>query len=213
MKHTHFNGGFRLTISSAARSRSTCRFWPPLTVVLDLQALRRLADPSFNKAPLDWQDEIFTNSGSPLNDLKEINMNPIEALHDVHTATNDVLTGYREMAARSEPEIQSVIHRLTEMHQHHAAAQEAELARMREAGTDDTSWQGTVNKVVVMMRDWVSDLDRDALPAVRQGEEALLGRYTKALEDSDVRGNAQVVALLQTQYDDVAAEIARLTKS
>lgn len=28
-----------------------------------------------------------------------------EALHSVHTATNDVLKGFREMRARAEPEI------------------------------------------------------------------------------------------------------------
>ena len=29
----------------------------------------------------------------------------IDALRDAHTATNDVLKGYREMVARAEPEI------------------------------------------------------------------------------------------------------------
>ncbi len=53
----------------------------------------------------------------------------IQALHDIHTATNDVLKGYREMAARTEPEIQTVIRRLTEMHQRHASGQESELVR------------------------------------------------------------------------------------
>lgn len=137
----------------------------------------------------------------------------IDALHDVHTATNDVLKGYREMAARAEPEIQAVIHRLTDMHQRHASEQESELARLRDAGKDDTSLQGTVNKVVVILRDWVSDLDRDALPAVRKGEESLHGEYTKALEDSEVRDNPSVTALLRTQQQSIASEIARLPKA
>jgi hypothetical protein len=67
----------------------------------------------------------------------------IDAFHDIHTATNDVLKGYREMAARAEPEIQTVIHRLTDMHERHAAEQSAELAGLRDAGKDDSSLQGT----------------------------------------------------------------------
>lgn len=136
----------------------------------------------------------------------------IDALHDVHTATNDVLKGYREMAARAEPEIQAVIRRLTEMHDRHAAEQAAELARLRETGTDDTSLQGTVNKVVVILRDWVSDLDRDVLPAVRQGEESLRDEYDKALHEAPVSGHPSVAALLTTQLAAINGEIARLPK-
>jgi dTDP-glucose pyrophosphorylase len=135
-----------------------------------------------------------------------------DALHDVHTATNDVLKGYREMSARAEPEIQSVIHRLIDMHERHAAEQEAELVRLRDAGTDDSSLQGTVNKVVVMVRDWVSDLDRDALPAVRDGEKSLRDKYVKALEDGPVSEHATVGALLKTQMAAITSEIARLPK-
>ncbi len=135
----------------------------------------------------------------------------IDALHDVHTATNDVLKGYREMAARAEPEIQTVIRRLSDMHQRHASEQGAELARLRDAGKDDSSLQGTVNKVVVILRDWLSNLDRDALPAVRQGEEALRDEYKKALKDLQAQ-DASVATLLQTQCDAIVSEIARLPK-
>ncbi len=136
----------------------------------------------------------------------------IEALHDIHTATNDVLTGYREMSARAEPEIQTVIRRLTDLHERHAAEQEAELVRLRAAGTDDSSLQGTVNKVVVMVRDWVSDLDRDALPAVRDGEKSLRDKYDKALQDRQVSEHTAIGALLKTQMAAITSEIARLPK-
>ena len=33
------------------------------------------------------------------------------ALHDLHTSTNDVLKGYREMSARAKPEIQTKLMR------------------------------------------------------------------------------------------------------
>lgn len=133
-----------------------------------------------------------------------------DALHDVHTATHDVLTGYREMRARAEPEIQAVIQRLTTMHERHAAEQTAELVRLRDAGQDDTSIQGTVNKVVVILRDWVSELDRDVLPAVRRGEEAVLKSFDETLRAIGPAADTAVATLLRAQRAAIHAEIGRL---
>jgi len=72
------------------------------------------------------------------------------------------------------------------LHERHAAEQAAELVCLRDADKDDTSLQGTVNKVVMVLRDWLSDLDWDALPAVRDGEESLRMEYDKALRDAQV---------------------------
>lgn len=134
----------------------------------------------------------------------------IDALHDIHTATNDVLKGYREMSARAQPEIQMVLRRLTEMHERHAAEQAAELVRFRDAAKDDSSLQGAVNKVVVILRDWLTNLDRDTLPAVREGEESLRDEYVKALQDAEVSKTATVAALLKTQMAEIEREIDRL---
>jgi hypothetical protein len=133
-----------------------------------------------------------------------------DPLHDVHTATNDVLKGYREMSSRAQPDIQPVMRRLTALHERHAAEQSAELARLRDGGKDDTSLQGTVNKVVVILRDWLSDLDRDVLPAVRDGEESLRDEYIKALKDGQASMPPSTSALLRTQMDAINSEIARL---
>jgi len=155
-----------------------------------------------------------TKSDQPVNHLKESNLaiRAIDTLHDIHTATNDVLTGYREMEKRAQPEIQTVIRRLSDMHQRHASEQEAELVHLRAAAKADASLQGTVNKVVVILRDWVSDLDRDVLPAVRQGEEALRDEYKKALEEPQLLEFPSVVAVLRAQSDAIVSEIARLPK-
>ena len=134
----------------------------------------------------------------------------IEALHDVHTATNDVLKGYREMEKRAQPDIQAVIRRLTDMHQRHAAEQESELVRLRDGRRDDSSLQGTLNKVVVILRDWLSHLDPEVLPAMRQGEESLLGEYDKALKDPEVQEQPSVLALHKKQRVAIGSEIARL---
>jgi len=136
----------------------------------------------------------------------------IEALHDIHTATNDVLKGYLELRARAEPEIQTVIGRLTAMHHQHASEQESELLRLRDSGNNDASLQGTMNKVVIVVRDWVSDLDRDVLPAVRMGEESLSDKYSQALDDAQMEDYPSVVATLRRQLESIGKEIARLPK-
>lgn len=134
----------------------------------------------------------------------------IDALHDIHTATNDILQGYREMGERAQPEIQAVIQRLTSLHAAHATEQTAELTRAGRSGQDDSSLQGTLNKVVVILRDWVSDLDRDALPAVRDGEESLRNEYHKALDTPAVAAHPSIAALLRRQREEINAEVARL---
>ncbi len=134
----------------------------------------------------------------------------IDALHQVHTATNDVLKGFREMTARAEPEIQPVILRLTELHERHAAEQEAELARLHDSGADDSSLQGSVNVVVVTLRDWLTHLDSAVLPAVRQGEEAVRDEYDKTLQQGLIAGDGSVIELLTSQRDAINSEIARL---
>lgn len=136
----------------------------------------------------------------------------IDSLHEIHTATIDVLKGFREMSGRAEADIEQVIGRLTHMHELHAAEQAAELARLREEVNDDASLQGTVNKVVVIVRDWLSDLDRDTLPAVRRGEESLRNEYDKALRDMEVPTNPVVAAMLRQQMGSIDREIARLPK-
>ncbi len=137
----------------------------------------------------------------------------LEALHDVHTATNDVLKGYGEMANRVEPEIAPIIRRLTEMHQRHAAEQQSELTRLRDAGSDDSSLQGTLNKAVVIVRDWVTDLDGGVLPAVRRGEESVAQHFKKAIDDFESPPSFSVMSLLKKQYDEIISETARLPKA
>ena len=96
------------------------------------------------------------------------------------------------------------------MHQRHATEQQAELLLLRDAGQVDSSLQGTLNKVVVILRDWLSDLDEEVLPAVRKGEESLLEEYDKVLKDPEVQGQPSVISLLKKQHDSIGGEIARL---
>lgn len=135
-----------------------------------------------------------------------------DVLQDVHTATNDALEGYREMSSRARPDIEPTIGRLVELHERHAAEQAALLSADHDADVGDTSVQGSVNKAVVIVRDWFTGLDRDTLPAVRQGEEALLGKYTKALADGGLTGQSRITSLLREQMSEIEQVISHLPR-
>jgi hypothetical protein len=99
------------------------------------------------------------------------------------------------------------------MHKRHASEQETELAILSESGSDDSSIQGTINKVVIAVRDWISDIDQDVLPAVRMGEESLLEKYNKALDDSQFRDHPSILTMMATQLEEIGNEISKLPKA
>ena len=134
----------------------------------------------------------------------------IDALHDIHTATHDILNGYSEMLARAEPEVHGLILRLTEMHEKHAEEQAAELARLQESAEGHKSAMGTVNKWVVILRDLFTDIDRDVLPAVRDGENFLRSQYDDALSSMHESDRPYIASMMKVQREQIQAEISRL---
>jgi len=136
-----------------------------------------------------------------------------QSLHDVHTSTQDVLKGFRTMLERAEPEIRPTVQALTDLHSRHAQEQEREMHRLGESGADDTSFQGSANMAAVIVRDWVTGLDRNSLSAVRQGEEALRDRYVEAMDEMGVGAAGPTRTLLTQQHVDICNQIAKLPKS
>ncbi len=136
-----------------------------------------------------------------------------DVLHDVHTATNDILEGYDAMLERAEPEIEGIISDAKEMHERHAAEQREHLLRLGEDTEGDASLQGTMNKAVVTARDWVSDLDGDALSSVRKGEEALIDIYDEAIAEWPAGEDPVVSEVLSNQFADINQRIDMLQQA
>lgn len=134
-----------------------------------------------------------------------------DALHQVHTATNDVLEGYRTMLERAEPEIRATISDLTEMHSRHTTDLDARLSAIGHSGDDDTSFRGTVNTVAVTLRDWITGLDEGSLDAVERGEKALLDIYEDALKDWSAGDDPETETLITAQHRDIESGIAKLS--
>lgn len=136
-----------------------------------------------------------------------------DALHQVRTGIEDVLSGYETLEERAEAEILPVVRKLNEMHLRHSAELQSRLDAIGDRAEDGGSIRGAVNKAVVTMRDWVSDLDADALPFIRDGEERLIGIYDDALEKSDGHGDLDSSRLLTTQRQQVREQKDRLPAS
>jgi len=131
-------------------------------------------------------------------------------LHQIHTATNDVITGYDTMIERAEPEIRSILTELNAMHLRHAADQETRLSALGDSGQDDDSWRGSLNEAVVTLRDWVTGLDENALEAVQRGEQALLDIYDNAMEDWPAGTAPDVSQTLTDQYHEIEAKMGKI---
>jgi len=135
---------------------------------------------------------------------------PLDALHQVHTATNDVLTGYETMMERAEPEIGPILADLTALHVEHAAALRERLRALGHTGEDDTSFRGTMNSVAVTMRDWITGLDEGSLDAVERGEKALQYIYDDAQKGWSSVDDLETATLLDAQYQEIGEKVAEL---
>lgn len=135
---------------------------------------------------------------------------PKSGLHQALTATNDVLTGYKTMLERAEPEIVPILTDLTSMHKRYASALEQRLNALGDTGEDDSSLRGTMNAVVVTLRDWVADLDEGSLDAVQRGEQALMDIYDDAVSDWSATDDGVTAALLNRQYQEIGEQVDHL---
>ncbi len=133
-----------------------------------------------------------------------------QVLHTIHTATNDILSGYDTMVERAEAEILPIVEDLQRMHRDHATQQENWLARFSETGADDESFRGSINQAVVTIRDWISGLDEDSLTAVRDGEQKLMDIYDATMADWTVDGDTDISDGLTKQFGEIEDKVEEL---
>jgi len=134
----------------------------------------------------------------------------IQALHKVHTATNDVLARYVTVIDRAQPRMVPVIADLAALHRVHAAALQAHLHTLGHDGQNDTLLRGKVHTVAVTVRDSAAGLEEGTLTSVERGERALQGVYDDAISYLCVAQDRGTTALLEAQYREIGKKIDRL---
>ena len=132
-----------------------------------------------------------------------------EALVTLQTRVIDASEGHAKGAERADdPTMARVFQELHAMHKSHAATLGAALVVRGVEPDADGSFMQYVHKAVISVRSAVGALGESALPGVRDGEERILSLYDDTL--NLVPGDAEVVALLETQRREVAEAIDRI---
>ena len=108
---------------------------------------------------------------------------PLSSIAKLYVALVDAIKGYNTMFEKAEPELISSLTPFSALHQRHATELSAILHDNGVMPAEDGSIMGMVHETVVSIRAMFGDLDLDALPAVIDGEDALVAVYQDTLDD------------------------------
>jgi uncharacterized protein (TIGR02284 family) len=108
----------------------------------------------------------------------------IDQMKSLHTTVIDARNGYDEALKDAEGKgLTSLFRDMISIHQTHADALAADLARHGEKVSDGGSFLSTVHRTVISIRSLFGGLDESILPGLIDGEERVLGYYDEALMD------------------------------
>ena len=94
----------------------------------------------------------------------------------------DVNDGYDELIARAEPSVRGMLKDLSDQHKHDIAEIETTAKSSGIEVDRSGTLMGDVQKAVVRVRDWLTDIDANVLEAVAHGEENVVSSYNSAIK-------------------------------
>lgn len=118
----------------------------------------------------------------------------LDRLAEIHTRVLDTINGFEKLIDKAEPDFIPVAKAFHDMHTRH----ERDLAEyLLKAGRDpeqDGSFFGSVNKAVIEMRSWFSDIDHNVMDQVKEGEKHVLEAYQEARDSAQtVEANSMLM--------------------
>lgn len=108
----------------------------------------------------------------------------IDLLHDLHTRLIDTLDGYDKVLEKAEPQVLGVVEEFRGLHGGQAEKVRAMLLELGAGGGSDGSFRGAVNRAVVELRSWFTEIDRNILDVIVDAEKRLLGAFEDVFEAS-----------------------------
>jgi uncharacterized protein (TIGR02284 family) len=134
----------------------------------------------------------------------------IDHMKSLHTTVVDARNGYEEALKDAEGKGLSPLFReMIALHQRHANALAADLARQGEKVDDRGSFMSTLHRTVISIRSLFGGLDESILPGLIDGEERVVGYYDEALKDcppSETATLSQQRAALQAKIAEMKAQ-------
>ncbi|MCC6001310.1 MAG: DUF2383 domain-containing protein [Pararhodobacter sp.] len=105
----------------------------------------------------------------------------IARLADLHTRLIDTLDGYDKAAEKAEPEFLGVVEEFRALHQGHARVVMAMLSALGHDPEADGSVIGTVNRAVIEVRSWFTEIGHNIMDGIADGEKRVLGDMEAAI--------------------------------
>lgn len=105
----------------------------------------------------------------------------IARLADLHTRLIDTLDGYDKAAEKAESEFLGVVEEFRALHQRHAQQVIAMLAALGHNPDPDGSVIGTVNRAVIEVRSWFSEIGHNIMDGIADGEKRVLEELDAAI--------------------------------
>lgn len=125
----------------------------------------------------------------------------LDRLAEVHTRVLDTIGGFQKLIEKAEPEFAPIAQAFHDMHARHEREVAAYLSKAGRNPQDDGSFFGSVNKAVVEMRSWFTDIDHNAMEQVKEGEKHVLEAYHEA-RDSAQSIEANAILMRHTEEID-----------
>ena len=126
----------------------------------------------------------------------------LDLIAKVHTSVLDTVSGFDKMVEKAEPSFKQTAQDFLTMHSRHAGVLAAYLAQAGRVPDDDGSFFGTINRAVIEARSWFTDVDRDVMDRVAEGEENVLATYSEA---RDAGQTIEANAMLTDQMAEITA--------
>lgn len=133
----------------------------------------------------------------------------IEHMKSLHTTIVDARNGYEEALKDAEGKGLTPLFRdMIALHQSHAEALAADLARHGEKVDDKGSFLSTIHRTVISIRSLFGGLDESILPGLIDGEARVVSYYDEALTDCP----PTETATLAKQRAELQAKIDQMEK-
>lgn len=133
----------------------------------------------------------------------------IDQMKSLHTTVVDARNGYEEALKDAEGKgLTPLFREMIALHEAHADALAADLARHGEQVDDNGSFLSTIHRAVMSVRALFGGLDESVLPGLIDGEERVIGYYDEALAGcpADERATlSQQRAALQAKVEQMKA--------
>lgn len=134
----------------------------------------------------------------------------IDHMKSLHTTVVDARKGYEEALKDAEGKgLTPLFREMIALHQSHADALAADLARHGEKVDDQGSFMSTIHRTVISVRSLFGGLDESILPGLIDGEERVVSYYDEALTDCPPEETAALAkqrAALQAKINQMKAQ-------